>query len=112
MTDTITLWELRGILGKIPFSEDELIELIEDGRLNALEIANTSTKLLTIKIQKSLLYNDADAAYTLMRIYLNTENNNINLGYIIETDEDELDTLPKEQRMTFVNKYPESFKKI
>jgi len=59
MTDTITLWELRGILGKIPFSEDELIELIEDGRLNALEIANTSTKLLTNKIKKSLLYNDA-----------------------------------------------------
>ena len=59
MTDNITLWELRGILGKIPFSEDELIELIEDGRLNALEIANTSTKLLTNKIKKSLLYNDA-----------------------------------------------------
>ena len=112
MTDNITLWELRGILGKIPFSEDELIELIEDGRLNALEIANTDHKLLTDKIQKELLYIDDNAEKVLIDVYNSTENNKINIKYIITKNPSAIEDFSRDKRMAMFNKLPDVVIKV
>lgn len=80
--DNIVLHELRGILGRIPFTEDEIINMIKNLRLQTIEIANTDTKLLTKNIQNALIETNLDNIDPLIDIYNQVPNSNIQLDLI------------------------------
>lgn len=56
--DNINLWQLRGILGRMPFTEEDLIMLINEGRLELTELGNTDSDLLSSPIQVALVKQD------------------------------------------------------
>lgn len=110
--ENITLWELRGIIGRIPFSEQEIIELIKSGRLGAIEIANTNHKLLTDEAQKLLLEKDNNTTIsTFVQVYENVPTANIRVDYIIAKNPSNISKFDSKERINIFNKYTDIFKK-
>jgi hypothetical protein len=73
-----------GILGKNPFSDDEMIQLIDDRILNAGKIIQAGSQYMTLKIQHYLVDSNKDI-YALIAVYNEVPNNNIDIAYILNS---------------------------
>lgn len=71
---------LIGILGKNPFTEDEMVNLIEDGIIRIEDIGNAGNQYLTIPVQHAGA--DHGQADVLYNIYFNTPHNKIDVEYL------------------------------
>lgn len=87
----LMLEHVIGILGKNPFSEKELINMIIDDHVTAAEIGNAGTQYLTIPIQHAFVdkreYGDFNIK-ALIEIYNQVPNSKIDIVYILNHDVD------------------------
>ena len=108
----LRLEHLRGILGRTPFTEQELLKYVESGRLSAVEIANTDYKYLTPRIQTAFLYNDGDSYRVFINIAATVPGNKITketIVKVLENDPNAIDYVPEEHQWNFIQKYGEQF---
>jgi hypothetical protein len=107
----IKLWDLRGILGKLPFTEEQLSAYIKNKTLDTIDIANTSTKLLTDNIQNELLKYDKKAPATLIPMQEQVPTANIDINHILENHPRALLHMTNNQLLEFMDKYADSYVK-
>ncbi len=111
-TDTFMLEHLRGILGRDPFTEMELIKLINSGRLATGEIGNADIKYLTPKVQDVLLDKDTEAPYALLIIKNQVPHAKIDVDKIFRKKPGAITEFPDGQRKDIHDAHVEAFDEV
>jgi len=95
---------LIGILGKNPFTEAEMVDLIRYGTIRIEDIANAGNQYLTVPVQHAGA--DEGQASVLYNIYFNTPHNKIDVEYLnSKYILDAFDYIPKEKVDDFVREH-------
>ena len=84
--ESIVFSSVIGVLGKNPFSEDEMIELLKGHKLTAIDIIQAGSQYMTVKIQHFLVDdNRSQSVNALIAMYNEIPNNNIDIAYILNS---------------------------
>jgi len=108
----LRLEHLRGILGRTPFTEDELVKYIGSGRLKADEIANTDHKYLTPKVQNALLQSDENSPEVFVNIAVSVPGSIVTketIAEILEKYPNATRDFSEDIQWDFFKKYGEQF---